>query len=363
MKAWRFHALGDWRLDDVPEPQPGQGEILVKIRAVQPSVSEVAIAEGGPTINADRFVRLVKDKAPIQALGHEFAGEVVAAGHHARRYRVGDRVACFSPVVPCGHCLFCQDGRPYACADGPILGYELPGCFAEYAAMPEACVVPISDGMSFRAGACVQSLESSMACAMMARDRMRGGTVVVLGQGVLGLALTQMARHLGARQLITVARRPESLRLSREFGADTAINADQQDVVKAILDQTNGRGANVVFECAGGPEGFGLAGQKTLLQALAIAAKEGLVVQPATVVGNMTVDAGYLRNNRLNLSWPRALAPDEAHLLVEWMAAGIVRVEPTITHTVHGIASANRAFQITRDRRRLGGINPCQVVM
>lgn len=363
MKAWRFHALGDWRLDDVPMPKVRRGEILVKIRVVQPSVSEVAIAQGGATINADRFTRLVKERAPVQALGHEFSGEVVAIGPGAARYKPGHRVACYNPVAPCGKCLFCESGRDYACADGPMLGYEFPGCFAEYAAMPESCLVPIPPTMSFQTGACVQSLDSAMSCALMAKDKIRDGVVVVLGQGVLGLALTQMARHLGARRVITTARRAQSIRLSKKLGAHIAINVDKEEAVQKVMAITKGRGASVVFECAGGPEAFGLAGQKTLHDALAIVAKEGLVVQPATVVGDMTVDLGHLRNNRLNLSWPRALTPGEARLLVRWMADGVVRVEPTITHAVRGLESAPKAFEITRDRRNLSGINPCQIVL
>ncbi len=363
MKAWRFHALGDWRFDDVPLPKARRREILVRIRVVQPSVSEVAIAQGGATINAGRFTRLVKDRAPVQALGHEFSGEVVSSGPGVTRYRPGDRVACYNPVVPCGTCLFCKSGRGYACADGPMLGYELPGCFAEYAAMPESCVVPIPKKMSFQAGACVQSLDSAMSCALMAKDKIRGGVVVVLGQGVLGLALTQMARHLGARRIITTARREQSIRLSKKLGAHIAINVDKEDAVQKVMTITKGRGAGVVFECAGGPEAFGLAGKKTLDDALALVAMEGLVVQPATVVGDMTLDLGRLRNNRLNLSWPRALTPAEARLLVRWMAAGLVRVEPTITHAVQGLDSAPKAFEITRDRRNLGGINPCQIIL
>jgi threonine dehydrogenase-like Zn-dependent dehydrogenase len=363
MKTWRFHAPGDWRLDEVPVPKARRGEILVRIRVVQPSVSEVAIAQGGSTINAERFTRLVQERAPVQALGHEFSGEVAACGPGVTRYNIGDRVACYNPVVPCGRCRFCKSDRGYACAEGPMLGYELPGCFAEYVTMPESCVVPIPKKVSFQAGACVQSLDSAMACALMAKEKMRGGVVVVLGQGVLGLPLTQMARHLDARRVIATARREESLRLAKRLGAKTAINVEQEDAVQRVMALTKGAGADVVFECAGGPEAFGLAGQRTLHEALAMVAREGLIVQPAIVVGEARLDLGHLRNNRLSITWPRALTLGEARLLVRWMAQRAVQVEPTITHAVRGLERAPEAFQITRDRRKLGGINPCQIIL
>jgi len=131
-----------------------------------------------------------------------------------------------------------------------VIGFDLPGCFAEIAILPEIALVKVDDRISDSEAACLQSLSDSVAAVETAQLRM-ADTVVILGQGSMGLECLQIARLSGAGLVITVDVRDEACQISRQLGADHALNARNCDVVSAIRDLTGGNGADIVFECAG----------------------------------------------------------------------------------------------------------------
>src|SRR5262245_49557177 len=135
MKAWRFYGFGDMRLDDVPLPALRPGHVLAKILYVQPSVTEAQLAFGIPTLALERIKRRLETEAPVQLFGHEYCARVVETGEGVTRFRPGDRVAGRAKL-PCGECPLCGDGRAHLCRKGPIIGFDLPGCFSEYAVLP-----------------------------------------------------------------------------------------------------------------------------------------------------------------------------------------------------------------------------------
>lgn len=136
MKAWRFHGFGDMRLDEVPEPVCRPGHVIAEPLCVQPSVTEAQLAFGIPTLAYEAIKRRLETEAPVQLFGHEFCARVVEVGEGVTRVRPGDRVAARAKL-PCGSCAFCLEGKNYLCRKGPIIGFQLPGCFAERALLPE----------------------------------------------------------------------------------------------------------------------------------------------------------------------------------------------------------------------------------
>src|SRR3954465_12952472 len=110
MKAWRFYAFGDMRLDEVPEPALRPGHVLVEPLCVQPRVTEAQLAQGIPTLAYDRIKRRLETEAPIQLFGHEFCARVLETGSGVSRVKVGDRVAARAKL-PCGDCPFCRSER------------------------------------------------------------------------------------------------------------------------------------------------------------------------------------------------------------------------------------------------------------
>src|SRR5262245_43402015 len=249
MKAWRFHAFGDLRLDDVSEPTAGVGQVLAEPLCVQPSVTEAQLAFGIPTLAYDRVKRRLETEAPLQLFGHEFCARIVETGRDVTRFRAGDRVAARAKL-PCGECSLCLSERSALCRRGPVIGFDLPGCFCEEASLPEIALVKVEDNISDSEAACLQSLSDSVAAVETADIRL-GDAVAIFGQGSMGLECLQVARLSGAGLLITVDVRDESCRISKQLGADHALNARTCDAVAAIRELTGGTGADVVFECAG----------------------------------------------------------------------------------------------------------------
>jgi threonine dehydrogenase-like Zn-dependent dehydrogenase len=361
MKAWRFYQFGDMRLDDVPEPVCSSGHVLVEPLCVQPSVTEAQLARGIPTLAFDRVKRRLQTEAPLQLFGHEFCARVLETGPGASRFRPGDRVAARAKL-PCGQCRLCRTERSDLCRCGPVIGFDLPGCFAERALLPEIALVKVDDRISDSEAACLQSLSDSVAAIETAQLRI-ADTVVIFGQGSMGLECLQIARQSGAGRVITVDVRDEACRISRDLGADHALNGRSTDVVAAIRDLTDGNGADVVFECAGGSPRQGLAGQQTLVQAIDAVRSGGKIVGVSWFGGPLELNVDLLRERSL-----RYLFPDistQAHLehTVRLVASGRVRLTATITHVLAGIESVPQAFEITANKGTYKAINPAQVMM
>ena len=161
MKAWRFYGFGDLRLDDVPEPNCPPDHVLIEPLCVQPSVTEAQLAQGIPTLAYDRVKHRLETEAPVQLFGHEFCARVLRNGAESTRFRPGDRVAARAKL-PCGRCALCDSERSDLCRAGPVIGFDLPGCFAERAVVPET-LVKVDDRISDSEAACLQSLSDSVA--------------------------------------------------------------------------------------------------------------------------------------------------------------------------------------------------------
>src|SRR2546425_8904933 len=302
MKAWRFHAFGDMRLDDVPEPECGAGHVVVEPICVQPSVTEAQLAQGIPTLAYERIKRRLETEAPLQLFGHEFCARVLETGRGVSRFRPGDRVAARAKL-PCRECSLCRSERSDLCRKGPVIGFDLPGCFAEVAVLPEIALVKVDDRISDSEAACLQSLSDSVAAVETAQLRM-GDAVVILGQGSMGLECLQIARLSGAGVIITVDVREEACQVSRELGADHALNGRTSDVISAIRDLTGGNGADVVFECAGGSPKQGLAGQQTLMQALDAVRSGGKIIGVSWFGGPLQLNIDLMRERSLRYLFP-----------------------------------------------------------
>ena len=132
MKAWRFYGFNDMRLDDVPVPACLPAHVLVEPLCVQPSVTEAQLAYGIPTLAFDRVKRRLEIEAPVQLFGHEFCARIVETGPEVTRFQVGDRVAARAKL-PCGTCSLCCSEQSHLCRKGPVIGFDLPGCFSEVA--------------------------------------------------------------------------------------------------------------------------------------------------------------------------------------------------------------------------------------
>lgn len=361
MKAWRFHGFGDMRLEDVPEPVLRSGHVIVEPLCVQPSVTEAQLAFGVPTLAYQVIKRRLETEAPVQLFGHEFCARVVEVGEGVTRVQPGDRVAARAKL-PCGACSFCLGGKDHLCRKGPIIGFQLPGCFAERALLPEIALVRVDEAISDSEAACLQSLSDSVAAVETAGLGI-GDSVAIFGQGCMGLECLQVARNSGAGRIITVDVREEACRVSRELGADVALDARAADPVEAIRELTGGNGADVVFECAGGSPKQGLAGTQSLSQAIEAVRSGGKLVGVSWFGAPLEIDVDRLRERSLRFLFPDISTLAHLEHTVRLVASGRVRLKPTITHVLRGLESVPEAFEITANKGKYAAINPAQVVL
>jgi L-iditol 2-dehydrogenase len=245
VKAALLHKIGDIRLEDVPDPKPGAGEVLVKMGAVGICGSDVHYYVDGKIGSA------VVTKPLI--LGHEPAGTVVEHGEGVDGPPVGTRVAV-EPGWPCGKCEFCKEGRYNVCPHMHFLGMppDNTGAYAEYLVVPADYVFPIPDNLTLEHGSLIEPLAVGVHAAGLAKIK-PGQTAAVLGEGSIGMCTTACAKLAGALTVYGMDLHDYRLDAARDIGADVTFNADKENVVEKILDATNGRGVDVVFEAAGSP--------------------------------------------------------------------------------------------------------------
>ena len=262
MKSVQLVAERTMEVREMPAPRdPGEGEVLVKVRAVGICGSDMHWYLEGGIGNSPAVYP--------QVLGHEPAGEIVAVGKGVEEFRAGQRVA-MEPALTCGHCEFCISGRHNNCAASIFMGSpQMPGWFREYAVIPARNAIAIPDDMSFVTATIIEPLAVLLHVRELVEIRL-GDTVAVLGAGPIGLLTASIARLAGASKVFIADKVPHRLALARELGVDCAVDTRAASFVEAVMDQTRGRGVDLVFDAAAAVE--------TINASIAIARPSGRVV-------------------------------------------------------------------------------------
>ena len=255
MRAIQLAATGQPLVDaELPVPEPGPGEALVRIRAAGICHSDAHYRSGGVSAGP----------LPL-TLGHEMAGEVAALGPGEQSLQVGDRVALHY-LLTCGSCRDCRNGQEQLCHQARMIGKHLPGGFADYIAVPARNCLPLPADLPWEHGAV---LMCACATALHALRRARlqpGETVAIFGLGGLGLAALQLVAASKLSQVFAVDLQPEKLALAARYGA-LPVDAGKSDALAELRRLTSGRGVDVALEFIGHPD--------TILQALQALAPGG----------------------------------------------------------------------------------------
>jgi len=242
MHVAMYYNNRDVRLQELPLPQIGAGELLIRTRASGICGSDLM-----------EWYRI--KKAPL-VLGHEITGEVVEIGAGVENFRIGDRVFS-SHHVPCGECRYCVAGHQSVCELLRTTHFD-PGGFAEYIRVPrinvELGTLRIPDSMTFDEGSFIEPL----ACVVRAQrfaDIGSGQTVLVIGSGISGVLHIQLARTRGAARIIATDISEYRLNAAKRFGADGVING-AEDVPARLREANEGRLADRVIVCTGAMPGI-----------------------------------------------------------------------------------------------------------
>ena len=244
MRAVLFHEQGGldkMRLEDVPVPEIGPTDVLIRVRACGVNRLDLRVREGKVG---------VKVQMP-HIPGSEVAGEIAGLGSQVAGLSEGQRVVV-APYLFCGNCEYCLSGNETMCIRGNIVGLSANGGYAEYVSVRAANVVPIPESVSYDAAAAVTLAALTAWHALVARAGIRAGEDVLVhsaGSGV-GSAAIQIARLSGAR-VITTAGSDAKLKLATDLGADHGINYSRQDFVQEVRRITNKRGVDLVLEHIG----------------------------------------------------------------------------------------------------------------
>jgi threonine dehydrogenase-like Zn-dependent dehydrogenase len=243
MKALVLKEYKRFAYEEVPVPEPGPDEVLIAVKACGICGSDVHGMDGSTG----------RRRPPI-IMGHEAAGTIARVGSGVSAWRAGDRVT-FDSTIYCGHCEFCKRGLINLCDRRRVLGvscedYRQNGAFAEFVAVPQHILYRLPDGLTFEQAALVEPFAIALH-AIRRSPPVLNDTVVVVGAGMIGLALVQALRRSGCGRLVAVDIAPERLALASKAGATQCLNPAACDAAKAILDLTHGSGADLAFEAVG----------------------------------------------------------------------------------------------------------------
>ena len=247
MRASVYEGIDKIAVRDIPTPSSEEGGVLVRVRSCAVCGSDIRIFHSGNS-----------RVHPPQTLGHEIAGEIVEVGRGVTKFKVGDRVA-IGADVPCGACAFCEAGIGNNCQINYAMGYQFPGGFAEYVPLNPTVVQHgpvhvIADHVSFDEAA----LAEPLACVLNALELTPvklGDVVVLIGAGPIGMMLCKVAKLMGASQTILINRSQPRLDIARRLGiADRYVCAQECDIVSAVLAETAGLGADVIFTSSPSPQ-------------------------------------------------------------------------------------------------------------
>jgi L-iditol 2-dehydrogenase len=322
MKTLRLHGLHDLRLHDEPQPVPAQGQRLLKVSSVGICGSDLHwFAEQG--IGDSRLTR------PL-VLGHEFSALTES----------GERVAV-EPAIPCGACEYCLKGHPNLCPSVIFAGHgSQDGALREYMAWDEKCLFPLPDALSDDDGAMLEPLGVAIHAVDLGHLR-AGMTVGVLGCGVIGLLIVQLARLSGATNIIATDIRPHRVQAAKALGAQHAILVEDGRGNEMLLAASNGRGLDVAFEVAGD--------QNAVEAALAAAVPGGKVVLVGIPADDKTsFSASVARRKGLTIKLVRRMKHTYPRA-IDLVSHGQVDVRSLVTHRF-GLEQAAEAFE-TAERR------------
>lgn len=337
MRALVLHAVGDARVESIPRPLPGAGEVLVRVAFCGVCGSDI------PRI----FVKGTYHFPTV--CGHEFSGTVEECGNGIADLEPGDPVTVF-PLIWCGRCLACEQGRYVQCDDYDYLGSRSDGAFAEYVVAPRRNLIRLPEGVSLEAAAMTEPAAVALHALRRAGGCSIGETVVVFGAGPIGLMVAQWARAMGASQIVIFDLIPEKLAMAQRMGFALAYDVRENDPLDRVASLTQGQGAHVCVEAAGVPA--------TFVQALSSARNGGRVIILGNPSGDVTLPAALISQvmrrevdilGVWNSEYSAAGTDDDWHAVLEAVAAGKIQLEPLISHRV-ALDDALNALVMMRDQ-------------
>jgi len=323
-----YHNNRDIRIEDMPKPEIGSDEILLKV-----------MASGICGTDVVEWYRL--PKAP-RVLGHEATGIIDEIGEKVTKYKVGDRVFV-SHHVPCNKCRYCLKDSHTACETLHTTNYY-PGGFSQYIRVPkinvETGVYKLSSNMTYEEGTFIEPL----ACAVRGQrlaDIQKDETLLIIGSGMAGILHIQLAKMKGVQKIFAADINPDRLKLAEKFGADHVIDA-KGDLPQQLKELNDGRAANKVIVCTGA--------EKAALTALECVDRGGTILffavpDPTTKI---PIPITQFWRNETTIRTSYGAAPRDLEEALQILAQKQINVEDMITHRLD-IREAAEGFRLVAE--------------
>jgi len=319
MKAVRYHAPNDIRVENIEQPRCGTDEVLVKVEACAICGSDLkAFISGNPRIK------------PPRVMGHEFVGTIVATGQDVSGFQTGERIV-MATSISCGACLYCLKGWSNLCRELAPMGFAYDGGMAEYVLIPS---LAIQNGHVVKAPAKLSAETAALAepvsCAVNAVENCRvaeGDVVVVIGAGPLGIMNACVAKAYGASRIILSEINPDRLKQCETFGFDRLVNPAKENLHQVVMDETNGYGADVAIVAA--------PAAPPQQEALSLVRKRGTVMLFASLpVGksDVSIDSRLVHYNEINLTGSSDSTSQHVIKALELLSSNHFPAEKLVTH-------------------------------
>jgi 2-desacetyl-2-hydroxyethyl bacteriochlorophyllide A dehydrogenase len=338
MRAVTFQAPGDVRVDEVAEPELlASDDAIVRVEASGICGSDLHIYHGRVQIE------------PGFVIGHEYVGEVVAAGDEVSRVAVGDRVLGTYGTA-CGECFYCERGEFHKCDEARVFGHgktlgSLQGAQAELVLVPHANLTlrRVPEGLSDDVALFAGDVMGTGFHAIDSRPLAEGESAAILGLGPVGLCAVQAARAAGASEVIAIDTVEDRLRMAESFGA-TPIHLTEGDPRGEVKKLTEGRGVDLAVDAVGHPDALDLA--------LRLARKAGTVSVTGVYAERTEVHMGVLWIKALTLHSGHANVIKHLDRVLELISSGELDPAPLVTHHMK-LDEAPEAYRVYDQREAL----------
>jgi len=354
-------------IEKVPRPEPSADELLVEVDRVQLSVTECFLYRG----EESAFFETIKERmydGNGRLFGHEFCGTIVERGESVEDFSVGDRI--YAPnSISCGKCVYCRNGYRGFCNEKVHIGFQRPGALAEYVALPPEALGKLPGSVDDAHGAAMQPLAASMVNVHDA-DLTTGDVVAVVGAGVMGNQCGQIASHMGASKVFAIDVDPNKVDVAEQHGL-IGINARTEDPIERVKAETDGIGADVVFEAVGTAQDHMSEGSDPLAQSFQLSRKGATIVHVGIVPDEMTYRPRDYKEKCIRYinardqvgvlkTGPNA---DTGVTAVEMVGSERVSLTEFITHELEGLESFEEAIEITLNKEAHDALGPAQLVL
>lgn len=314
MKALLLSEYKKLDLVDVPKPEPGPNELLVKVAACGICGSDIHGYDGS-----------TGRRIPPVIMGHEAAGVVAGAGSNVRGFKEGDRIT-FDSMISCASCDYCRRGSANLCDSRQVLGvscteFKRDGAFAEYVVVPQHIAFKLPASVSFEQAAMVEPVSVAVHAVNLTPVRL-ADTGIVVGAGMIGLLVLQALKLAGCGRVFSIDLDDGRLKLARDLGADETFNPRSCDIKAEVLARTNGRGVDIAMEAVGATQTVGTA--------IACLRKGGSLTLVGNISPNIEIPLQAVVTRELRLQGSCASSNDYP-ACIDLMSRGLVKVDQLIT--------------------------------